>query len=99
MTDSPTLENIDPKSASAAPTSAQVSGGIPIPAVRLLQVISSDQWEGFTEEWPSFHRANGMYQSGKRFSGPGDLGLDVVAFTAKVVLQLWPTAAGSLKRS
>jgi len=81
MSDPPTLENIDPKSASAAPTAAQVSGGIPIPAVRLLQVMSSDEWEGFTEEWLSFHKANGTYQSVKRFSGPGDLGLDVVAFT------------------
>ena len=83
MSDSPTLENINPKVASAVPTAAQVSGGIPIPAVRLLQVMSSDEWEGFTEEWLSFHKANGTYQSIKRFSGPGDLGLDVVAFTAK----------------
>ena len=83
MSDSPTLENIDPKSASAMPTAAQVSGGIPIPAVRLLQVMSSDEWEVFTEEWLSFHKANGTYQSIKRFSGPGDAGLDVVAFKAK----------------
>ncbi len=83
MSDSPTLENIDPRSASAVPTAAQVSGGIPIPAVRLIQVMSSDEWERFTEEWLSFHKANGTYQSIKRFSGPGDLGLDVVAFTAK----------------
>ena len=31
----------------------------------------------------SFHKTNGTYQSIKRFSGLGDLGLDVVAFTAK----------------
>ena len=49
MSDSPILENIDPKSNSAVPTAAQISGGIPIPAVRLLQVMSSDEWEGFTE--------------------------------------------------
>ena len=83
MSDSPTLENINPKSASAVPTASQVSGGIPIPAVRLLQVMSSDEWEGFTEEWLSFHKTHGTYQSIKRFSGSGDLGLDVVAFTAK----------------
>ena len=81
MSDSPTLENINPRSASAVPTAAQVSGGIPIPAVRLLQVMSSDEWEEFTEEWLSFHKANGTYQSIERLSGPGDLGLDVVAFT------------------
>ena len=83
MSDSPILENIDPKSNSAVLTAAQISGGIPIPAVRLLQVMSSDEWEGFTEEWLSFHKANGTYQSIRRFSGPGDLGLDIVAFTAK----------------
>ena len=63
MSDSPILENIDPKSNSAVPTAAQISGGIPIPAVRLLQVMSSDEWEGFTEEWLSFHKANGTYQA------------------------------------
>ena len=83
MSDCPILEDIDPKSSSETPSAARVSGGIPIPAVRLLQVLSSDEWEVFTEEWLSFHKANGTYQSIKRFSGPGDLGLDIVAFTAK----------------
>ena len=83
MSDSSILENIVPESTSAVPTAAQVSSGIPIPAVRLLQVMSFNEWEEFTEEWLSFHKANGMYQSIKRFSGPGDLGLDVVAFKAK----------------
>jgi len=35
------------------------------------------------EEWLSFHKARGTYLSIKRFSGPADLGLDVVAFTGK----------------
>ncbi len=83
MSDSPIFENIDPKSTSAAPTAAQILGGIPIPAVRLLQVMSSDEWEEFTEEWLTFHKANGTYQSIQRSAGPGDLGLDIVAFTAK----------------
>ena len=43
--------------------------------------MSPDEWEGFTEEWLSFHKTKGTYQSIKRFSGPGDLGLDVIAFT------------------
>ena len=66
MSDSPIFENIDPKSTSGPPTAAQVSGGIPIPAVRLLQVMSSDEWEEFTEEWLMFHKANGMYHSIQR---------------------------------
>jgi len=48
-----------------------------------LQVMSPEDWEGFTEEWLSFGKAKGTYHSVKRFSGPGDLGMDVVAFTAK----------------
>ena len=84
MSDSPILEDIDPESTSATPSAAQVSSGIPIPAVRLLQVLSSDEWEEFTGEWLSFYKANGTYESIKRYSGPGDLGLDIVAFTAKV---------------
>ncbi|MYF99199.1 restriction endonuclease [Candidatus Poribacteria bacterium] len=56
--------------------------GIPIPPIRLLQVMSPDEWEVFTEEWLYFHKDNGTYQSIQRFSGPGDLGLDVVAFSS-----------------
>jgi hypothetical protein len=76
------LDDVDPKATSVVPTAAQISAGIPIPPVRLLQIMSPDEWEGFTEEWLSFHKARGTYQSIKRLSGPGDLGLDVIAFTA-----------------
>ena len=82
MSDELNLNEIEPKTASVVPTARQVSTGIPIPPVRLLQVLSSDEWEEFTEEWLSFHKAKGAYQSIRRFSGPGDLGLDVIAFTA-----------------
>jgi hypothetical protein len=77
------LADVEPEATSLVPTATQVSIGIPIPPVRLLQVMSAEDWERFTEEWLSFHKARGAYQSIKRFSGPGDLGLDVVAFTAK----------------
>ena len=76
------FDEIDPDAASVVPTAAQVAGGIPIPPVRLLQVMSPDDWEGFTEEWLSFHRGQGKYRSIRRYSGPADLGLDVVAFTS-----------------
>lgn len=81
MRDEPNLDEVQPKATSVVPTATQVSAGIPIPPVRLLQIMSPDEWEGFTEEWLSFHKAKGSYQSIKRFSGSGDLGLDVVAFT------------------
>lgn len=82
MSDEFDLHELAPKATSFVPSAAQVSGGIPIPPVRLLQVMSPDEWEGFTEEWLSFHKSKGTYQSVKRFSGSGDLGLDVIAFTA-----------------
>jgi hypothetical protein len=74
--------DIEPKAAATVPTAAQMSGGISIPPVRLLQVMSPEDWEGFTEEWLTYHKKKGSYHSIKRYSGPGDLGLDVVAFTA-----------------
>ncbi|RWL90980.1 MAG: hypothetical protein EOR68_29630 [Mesorhizobium sp.] len=73
---------IEPKAASAIPTAGQVSSGIPIPPVRLLQVFSPDDWEGFIEEWLTFHKNKGTYVSIMRSSGAGDLGLDVIAFTS-----------------
>jgi hypothetical protein len=78
----PTFIEIEPLASSTVPTAAQISGGIPIPPVRLLQVLSPEDWEAFTEEWLSYHKAQGTYQSVRRFAGPGDLGLDVVAFTS-----------------
>jgi hypothetical protein len=67
----------------AVPTVAQVSGGIPIPPVRLLQVMSPGDWEDFTEEWLTFHKNKGSYHSIRRYSCPGDLGVDFVAFTSE----------------
>ena len=83
MIDKTLFNEIEPKAATSVPTAAQVSGGIPIPPVRLLQVLSADEWEVFTEEWLSFHKREGTYKSIQRSSGPGDLGLDVVAFTSE----------------
>jgi hypothetical protein len=73
---------ISPSAACSVPSAAQISGGIPIPAVRLVQILSADEWEEFTEEWLTFHRNAGTYCSVRRYSGSGDKGLDVVAFTS-----------------
>ena len=92
--------NIEPKAASAVPTAAQVVGGIPVPPVRLLQVMSWDDWEGFTEEWLTFHKGKGTYQSIKRYSGPGvtdryygathDRGYGASSKMPKTGLSKWP---------
>ena len=66
--------DIEPKAASSIPTAEQVACGISIPPVRLLQVMSPEDWECFTEEWLSFHKGKGTYHSIRRYSGPGDFG-------------------------
>lgn len=77
------FREVQPTAATSVPMAAQISGAIPIPPVRLIQVYSPDDWERFTEEWLSFHKQNGTYHSIKRSCGPADLGLDLVAFTSE----------------
>lgn len=81
MEESP-FSDIVPKALAAIPTAAQIYSGIPVPPVRLIQVMSAEDWESFTEEWLSFHKTNGTYSSIRNYTGAGDLGLDVVAFTS-----------------
>jgi hypothetical protein len=82
MSDQYTLSDVEPKALAIVPAALQIAGGIPVPPVRLLQIMSPGDWEAFTEEWLSFHKITGKYQSIRRYSGPGDLGLDVVGFTS-----------------
>ena len=83
MNEEMSFKDVEPEAESIVPTAQQISVGIPIPPVRIIQVMSPDEWESFTEEWLTFHKQKGSYQSIKRYSGPGDLGLDVIAFTNK----------------
>ena len=84
MTDDFTLSDIEPSSLKAVPSAAQMTAGIPIPPVRIIQVYSADEWEAFTEEWLHFHKLSGKYEAVRRFAGPGDRGLDVIGFTSAV---------------
>lgn len=83
MTDVLPFTDIQPELSAVVPTAAQVANGIPIPPIRVLEIMSPDDWELFTEEWLSFHKAAGKYHAIRRYSGPGDLGLDVVAFSGE----------------
>ncbi|WP_424363094.1 ABC-three component system protein [Methylocystis parvus] len=76
------LTSINPKAASATPSAAQVANGVPIPPVSLLPILSPDDWEQFTHEWLWFYKNAGDYSDVNKYSGAGDLGLDVVAFTS-----------------
>jgi hypothetical protein len=73
---------VEPRAAGLVPTAAQITGGIPVPPVKLLQIMSDDDWEAFAEESLTYEKNCGRYYSIRRYSGAGDLGLDVVAFTA-----------------
>ena len=88
MTEDYTLTEIDPTASPTIPAAAQISGGIPIPPARLLQVFSSDEWEEFTEEWLSYYKSDEAYHSIRRFSGPGDLGLDVDVVANSMTIRL-----------
>lgn len=84
MANDPIFEDIVPKASTALPTAAQIASGIPIPPVRLLQVLSAQDWESFTEEWLTGCKAKYDYHMIRRYTGPGDLGLDVIAFTSEL---------------
>lgn len=76
------LTKIKPKAAGTVPTAAQISAGIPIPPLSLIRVLSPGDWEDFTHEWLWYYENAGVYSDVNKFSGPGDLGLDLIAFTA-----------------
>lgn len=50
------------------------------PAVKLVEIFSAADWEGFAEEY-----ANSVpgYDKVMRWSGPGDMGRDIVAFVSE----------------
>lgn len=59
-------------------TPAQIGSGTNFPAVKLVEIFSPDDWEGFTEEYVA--SVVPKYHSTMRFSGPGDMGRDVIGF-------------------
>ncbi len=68
----------EPTAVTVAPTSA---GSTIVPAIDLLRVFSSGQWEDFTLEWA--HSLKSRYRRVDRCGGAGDLGRDVVAFVSE----------------
>ncbi|WP_160010467.1 ABC-three component system protein [Rhizobium sp. 18055] len=75
------LTKIEPKAASAVPTADQVTNGIRISPINILPVLPPGDWEDFTHEWLWHLKDVGVYTEVNKFSGSGDLGLDVVTFT------------------
>ncbi len=59
-------------------TPAQIGSGSNFPAVKLVEIFSPDDWEGFTEEYVG--SVTPPYKKTMRFTGSGDMGRDVVGF-------------------
>jgi|SRR5882724_6277354 len=59
-------------------TPAQIGSGTNFPAVKLVEIFSPDDWEGFTEEYVG--SVIPAYKKTMRFTGPNDMGRDVVGF-------------------
>ena len=56
----------------------QVGSGMNFPVAQLIELLEPAQWEEFTEEWAASLKS---YKNVQRWSGPGDMGRDIVAFT------------------
>ncbi|AIS97038.1 hypothetical protein BTHA_802 [Burkholderia thailandensis MSMB59] len=68
-----------PPSPTTVVTAAQVANGPVIPPQQRLLTYSPDEWEGFVEEWAYYCLAT-KYKHVQRFSGAGDMGIDVAGF-------------------
>nr|WP_319514385.1 ABC-three component system protein [uncultured Cohaesibacter sp.] len=70
------------------PTAALVQSGPPIEPLTRLTTYDSDEWEKFTNEWVTSLSSD--YCSVQRYTGAGDKGVDVAAFTDnKKLLGSW----------
>lgn len=72
------LQEIKPKLPKAAPSSAHVQFGIPVPKAIRIKNFSPDDWEGFVEEWST--SLEDAYAKVRRFGGAGDCGVDIAGF-------------------
>lgn len=72
------MKEIKPKASSAAPSSAYVHSGVPIPKAIRVKNFSPDEWEDFIEEWAASLEKS--YVKVRKFGGTGDCGVDVAGF-------------------
>jgi hypothetical protein len=55
----------------------QIGSGMNFPVAKLIELLEPSQWEEFTEEWAHSLKT---YKSVERWSGPGDMGRDIIGF-------------------
>lgn len=72
------MKKIKPRAPSAAPLSAHVHSGVPVPKAIRVKNFSPDEWEDFIEEWAASHEK--AYVKVLRFGGSGDYGVDIAGF-------------------
>lgn len=75
------FKHFDPKSADRVLSTSEANVGMRIPPISLLPVLSPDDWETFTQEWLWYYKNEKIYTDVQKYSGSGDLGLDVVAYS------------------
>lgn len=75
-----------PQSPATVVTAAQVANGPIMPPQQRLLTYSPDEWEGFVEEW-AYYCLKAKYKHVQRFSGAGDMGIDVAGFVGDERLQ------------
>lgn len=69
----------EPPKPTAVVTAAQVMHGTLIPPQQQLLIYSPDQWEDFVQEWLHYCLKK-TYKQVQRFTGAGDMGIDVAGF-------------------
>jgi hypothetical protein len=69
----------EPPKPTTAVTAALVTHGPMIPPQQQLLIYSPDQWEGFVQEWLHYCLKK-TYKLVQRFTGAGDMGIDVAGF-------------------
>lgn len=69
------------KFGNVAATPSPVSSGMAFPVADLIQTFKPEVWEDFTEEWA--HSQEKKYPEVIRWTGSGDMGLDILCFHTK----------------
>jgi len=59
-------------------TPTPITSGMAFPVADLIQTFKPEVWEDFTEEWA--HSQEKKYKEVVRYTGAGDMGLDVIGF-------------------
>jgi hypothetical protein len=67
-----------PLPATVTCSSAHVQFGRTFPPQQQILLYSAGDWEGFIHEW--VHSLRTQYKSVRRFSGAGDMGIDIAGF-------------------